>query len=154
MELHRPVIDESQLPFFAQHDLACPVCCCNKAVLNCNDMVFEPCGACRARGRRIQQHNRAWLKIQRWFSRNGDTMRFFLVVLVLSLASILFTGCPKPCTPKTARCLGNVTQLCRPDKHWQPVVNCSKIDPQVPWNCVQVDPQTCRCRKPTEPARP
>jgi len=154
LELHRPVIDESHLPFFAKHDMACPVCYCNKAVLNCNDMVFEPCWDCQQHGWRTQQHNRVWLKIQNWFSRNGDTMRFFLLVFTLSLASILLTGCPKECKPKMARCLNNCTQLCRPDGKWQPVVDCSKLDVKVKWTCTCADAQTCRCKKPAEPARP
>lgn len=81
-------------------------------------------------------------------------MRVVLVALTLSLFSILLVGCPKQCKPKMARCQGTTTQLCRPDGKWQSVVDCSKVDPKVPWACVQIDPQTCRCRKPAEPSRP
>jgi hypothetical protein len=153
MELHRPVIDEQYLPMLAEHDLACPVCYAEHAVLNCNAMVFGPCWSCWQKGWRVQQHNRVWLKVQHWFSRNGDLMQIFVLMLVLTLSAALLTGCPKQCKPKMARCQGTTAQLCRPDGKWTSVVDCGKVDPAVPWTCVQLDPQTCRCRKPVPPAK-
>ena len=75
---------------------------------------------------------------------------FKVVLILLTLYStILLTACPKECTPKTARCLGNTVQICRPDGKWQNVVDCNKVD-KVPWSCGCADTKTCRCKKPTK----
>lgn len=81
-------------------------------------------------------------------------MRYFLLTGLVIGFSVLLSGCPKQCKVKTARCLGEVTQLCRPDGKWESVVDCSKIDPKAPWSCVCPDQQTCRCKKPSDPPRP
>lgn len=72
---------------------------------------------------------------------------FRIFALFLVLLGLLLPGCPKQCKPKMARCQGTVVQLCRPDGKWSRVIDCAKVD-KVPWACVQVDPQTCRCRRP------
>lgn len=73
---------------------------------------------------------------------------FRAAIAIVALSSaLLLTACPKECTPKTARCLSNTTQICRPDGKWQNVVDCNKVD-KVPWACGCTDAQTCRCKKP------
>jgi hypothetical protein len=73
--------------------------------------------------------------------------------LLLLFFVLLLPGCPKKCQPKAARCQGTVVQICRPDGKWVKVTDCARVG-AVPWACVQLDPQTCRCRKPVEKAKP
>jgi len=68
MELHQPVVDESGLPLFAQHDVACAVCHVKPAVLCCNTMVFEPCWECQSVGWRLQRPS-WWTKIKQWYKK-------------------------------------------------------------------------------------
>jgi hypothetical protein len=74
-----------------------------------------------------------------------------LKVMLACLATLVLTACPSTnCKPKMARCQDGVIQLCRPDKKWQQVVDCKKIDKAGPWSCACTDPQTCRCKKPAK----
>ena len=153
MNLHRPIIDETYLPIFAQHDMACPVCHDKPAVLCCGTMVFRPCWSCQQKGWRTQKHNLTFLKVQRWYARNGDDMKTFLFfVCFCLLTALLLPSCPKQCKPKMARCQGTTAQLCRPDGKWTSVVDCSKVD-KVPWSCACLNTVTCRCKKPVDLVR-
>lgn len=55
--LHQPVVITDGGPW-AVHDQACAVCSTNKAVLNLNLGVFEPCGECQIRGWQLRKRRR------------------------------------------------------------------------------------------------
>ena len=48
------------------------------------------------------------------------------VIVFLLVFSPLLLAC-NPCKPGTQRCNGTVVEICRPDKKWHKVSNCSKL---------------------------
>ena len=60
IEMHPPQI-RGDLPIWAEHDYACPVCRANKAVLNLNTDTFHACDHCHREGWRIVQL-RGWVR--------------------------------------------------------------------------------------------
>jgi hypothetical protein len=66
LPMHTPVVDTDGGPW-AEHDMACPVCWENKAMLNLHNGVFFPCDSCREKGWEI---GRIRVKrVQRWFNQ-------------------------------------------------------------------------------------
>jgi len=57
LPMHVPVIS-GDLPIWAIHDVACPVCQVNKAVLDTGVMVFVPCDSCRSFGWETRRRRR------------------------------------------------------------------------------------------------
>ena len=52
---------------WATHNFPCPVCRENKAILNLNEGVMEPCGRCSGFGwQLVHWKNRRWSKLTRW----------------------------------------------------------------------------------------
>jgi hypothetical protein len=76
------------------------------------------------------------------------SLRTTLILLLLSAGALVQTGCPTRCVNGTMRCVSGSVQLCRPDKTWQPVVDCGKVDPKQAWPCVCPEAKRCRCAKP------
>ena len=74
------------------------------------------------------------------------SLRALLLLFVLCAAAQL--GCPVKCVQGTMRCVDGSVQLCRPDKTWQPVVDCGKVDPKQVWPCACTEEKRCRCAKP------
>lgn len=72
MEMHRPIIDDTNLPLFAQHDMACAVCYDKPAVFCCNTEVFLPCWECQSAGWLLQRPS-WWFKIKRWLKERLST---------------------------------------------------------------------------------
>lgn len=58
-EMHRPVVVTDGGPW-ALHDMACPVCSDQPAILNLSIGVFEPCGRCQADGWQLRRRRRWW----------------------------------------------------------------------------------------------
>jgi hypothetical protein len=47
-------------------------------------------------------------------------------VILLAAAAIILVAC-NPCKPGTQRCTGSIVEICRPDKKWHKVQDCSKL---------------------------
>lgn len=47
-------------------------------------------------------------------------------LLAAAAAGLLVAAC-NPCKPGTQRCNGTVVEICRPDKKWSVVQDCSKL---------------------------
>ena len=57
--MHDPIVC-GELPIWAEHDVACPVCHTNKAILTTWDMVFQPCYECARVGWQTVQKAKRW----------------------------------------------------------------------------------------------
>lgn len=88
MKLHEPVIDTDGGPW-AKHDQVCSVCLVNKAVLDLNAEVFEPCWNCQRKGWKLvkvnDRHNKPW--------RDPDETYLTIIVILICImigAAIFF----------------------------------------------------------------
>ncbi len=53
-------------------------------------------------------------------------MKVLLATLAVA-AMMLSTSACNPCKPGESRCTGSVVEICRPDKKWSKVQDCSKL---------------------------
>jgi len=69
-----------------------------------------------------------------------------LSLMCLAVLCLTLVGCPPVCKPTMARCQGSIVQVCRPDKKWQKVLDCSKMGGGKTWNCNCDNPTKCGCK--------
>ncbi len=61
------------------------------------------------------------------------------IVATISFVLIGFAVACNPCKPGAQRCNGSIVEICRPDKRWSKVQDCSKLKRTT-------KPFTCCCR--------
>lgn len=67
-EMHKPVVHTDGGPW-AFHDVACPVCSENKAIVYLNDGTFQPCSTCAEQGWTLYQMSKLQRKRKQWMSK-------------------------------------------------------------------------------------
>ena len=82
-----------------------------------------------------------------WFLQVATAFAMVLVGFLCFGAA--FGGC-NPCKPGTARCNGSVVEICRPDKRWARVQDCSKLERTTkPFQCccrIEDSKTKCGCK--------
>ena len=72
MDKHIPIINYNNSPLFAEHDVICPICRQESAVLNLSAKPhdrFEPCYKCSKHGYRTIKASGWKLKLIDWCSK-------------------------------------------------------------------------------------